>query len=572
MSQKVLDVENNEMVSEKEFLSNKENIIIEYDGKKVGFNFKTYERYVKKPDSDAVFVPCVFVDAAEYNAERNFLKENESIIDEKLKEFDTNNDQKLTQKQVYAFFESFDIDKQKIDEVFEKENKNKLILEEKQKKLNEIAKNLKMWEKFSVSYNDAHLDEVIVKGKEEKKQLEEDIEKLQNAKVSFSDVKNIFSKFEHIINFADYFEWNKNYDKIKIFQNETEQEFKKKFKKYLNIASFGFFKSNAMILFDELSNSFTKNLRFIVLKKTKNKMSFVNQSLTLHNPDFYTNLQISELINESGLNGFDIRSMQTFKANNKIFQSLKREFFTGPTNAGRKVMKSFQAFGLGAGVKYFSGMNRSLYSKFTEDNFVITDEFKEGIKELDEIFVNVAPRSKDVITVFRAGPPLSHKHNPAFLSTTTDMRVVAQGFHNGDGKNTNIMEIKIRPGTPYLVLDINHAEREILLPRGLFFKELGRKKKLFWTKDITQIENNVTEYEAYLPKYDPNDPVNIKMETPHYNKYYDEVCKDFHVLEVDVAGEKSPSKSKSKSGTSKSSSKGKRKTNKKSSSGNGTIH
>lgn len=200
--------------------------------------------------------------------------------------------------------------------------------------------------------------------KSKKKQLEEDIENLKNAKMSFSDVKNIFSMFEHIINFADYFE-SKKYDKIKNFQNETEQEFKKKFKKYLNIASFGFFKSNAMILFDELSNSFTKNHRFIVLKKTKHKMSFVNQSLTLHNPDFYTNLQISELINESGLNGFNERSMDYFKLNNKIFQLLKREFFTGPTNAGREVMKNYQSNG-----QYFSTMNKSLYLKFTKDNFV----------------------------------------------------------------------------------------------------------------------------------------------------------------------------------------------------------
>jgi hypothetical protein len=199
MSVKVLDVENNEMVSEKEFLSNKENIIIEYDGKKIGFNFKRYERYVKKPDSEAVFVPCVFVDAAEYNAERNFLKENESVIDEKLKELDTDNDQRLTEKQVLAFFESFDINKEKINEVFEKENKKKLNLEEKQKELNEITNNLELFERYAD--DDEFLLDLIVKGKEEKKQLEEDIENLQN--MSFSDVKNIFSKFEHIINFAD---------------------------------------------------------------------------------------------------------------------------------------------------------------------------------------------------------------------------------------------------------------------------------------------------------------------------------------------------------------------------------
>jgi hypothetical protein len=568
MSVKVLDVENNEMVSEKKFLSNKENIIIEYDGKKIGFNFKRYERYVKKPDSEAVFVPCVFVDAAEYNAERNFLKENESVIDEKLKELDTDNDQRLTEEQVLAFFESFDIDRENIDNALEKENKiKKQNLEEKQKKLNKTTENLELWGEFFVTYKSENLEKLIVKGKEEKKQLEEDIENLKN--MSFSDVKNIFSKFEHIINFADT---EKQNEKIKNFQNETEQEFKKKFKKYLNIASFGFFKSNAMILLDELSNSYTKNYRFIVLKKTKNKMSFVNQSLTLHNPDFYTNLQISELINESGLNGFDERSMNFFKAKNKIFQSLKREFFTGPTNAGREVMKSFKAHTLATTEIYFSEMNKSLYSKFNEDNFVITDKFKEGIKELDEVFVNVAPRSKDVITVFRAGPPLSQKHNPAFLSTTTDMRVIAEGFHNGQGKSFNIMEIKIRPGTPYLVLDIINDEREILLPRGLFFKELGIKKKFFWGRSDKPVENKVTEYEAYLPKYDPNDTVNIKMETPHYNKYYDEVCKDFHVLEIDVAGEKSPSKSKSKSKSKSSTSKGKRKTNKKSSSGTGPVH
>lgn len=569
MSVKVLDVENNEMVSEKEFLSNKENIIIEYDGKKIGFNFKRYERYVKKPDSEAVFVPCVFVDAAEYNAERNFLKENESVIDEKLKELDTDNDQRLTEEQVLAFFESFDIDRKNIDNVLEKEKEIKIKnLPEKQNEINVITGKLETLEKLYVANN---LSDIIIEWKRKKKQLEEDIENLQN--MSFSDVKNIFSMFEQIINLADYFGNVKKNDKIKNFQNETEQEFKKKFKKYLNIASFGFFKSNAMILLDELSNSYTKNHRFIVLKKTKNKMSFVNQSLTLHNPDFYTNLQISELINESGLNGFDERSMHFFKLNNKIFQSLIREFFTGPTNAGREVMKKFKDFGWGSSEKYFAVMNKSLYSKFKEDNFVITDKYKEGIKELDEVFVNVAPRSKDVITVFRAGPPLSQKHNPAFLSTTTDMRVIAEGFSNGGmGKNTNILEIKIRPGTPYLVLDITHDEREILLPRGLFFRELGIKKKFLLSKDNTSIEKKVTEYEAYLPKYDPNDPVNIKMETPHYNKYYDEVCKDFHVLEIDVAGEKSPSKSKSKSNSKSSTSKGKRKTNKKSISGTGAVH
>jgi hypothetical protein len=228
----------------------------------------------------------------------------------------------------------------------------------------------------------------------------------------------------------------------------------------------------------------TKTLCKIIF--TKCFQFYKVESLTLHNPDFYTNLQISDLINESCLNGFDEDSMNIFKANNKIFQSLKREFFTGPTNAGRKVMKKFKAFHYGDSNSYFSEMNRSLYSKFQEDNFVITDKFKEAIKELDEVFVNVAPRSKDVITVFRAGPSLSQKHNPAFLSTTTDMRVVAEGFHNGERINTNIMEIKIRPGTPYLVLDITHDEREILLPRGLFFRELGIKKK-FLLKTVIRI-------------------------------------------------------------------------------------
>lgn len=564
MSLKVLDVENNEMVSEKEFLSNKDNIIIEYDGKKVGFNFKTYERYVKKPDSDAVFVPCVFVDAAEYNAERNFLKENESVIDEKLKEFDTDNDQMLTEEQVFEFFKSFNIGKEQIENVLEKKTKiNKQNLEEKQKMLDKITFDLRFWKELK----EAVFIELVVKKEQEKKQLEEEVENLKNQKKSFGEIKNIFSMFEHIISFADYFENNKKYDKIKIFQNETEEEFKKKFKKYLNIASFGFFKSNAMILFDELSNSYTKDHRFIVLKKTKNKMSFVSQSLTLHNPDFYTNLQISELINESGLNGFHDSTMRYFKAKSTVFTSLKREFFTAFTNAGKKAVTDYKATGVNKSDNIFAEINDYLYSKFRDDNYHVEDEIKETIKDLDEVFVNVAPRSKDVITVFRAGSPLSQIHNPKFVSTTTDMRVVAEGFDNGISRKTNIMEIKIRPGTPYLVINIYDSEREILLPRGLFFKELGKKKKLYWTKGHAKVENQVTEYEAYLPKYDPNDPINIKMETPHYNKYYDEVCKDFYVLEVDTASEKSPkrgnrkSNKKSSSGTSKSSrsSKGSRK-------------
>jgi hypothetical protein len=488
MSHKVLDVENNEMVSEKTFLSDSDNIVIEYDGKKVGFNFKTYQRYVQKPDSDAVFVPCVFVDAPEYNAERNFFKENESLVDKKLKELDTDNDQILDEEEIIEFLESFGIK-----------------------------------DFFDIEQGLVGLDT------EETRQVRKKFR--ASGKLTFSEVKKLFDSFEYNFNSV---ESEENY-KIKKFENETEEDFKKKFKKYLSAASFGFFKSNAMVLQDEIENFYNKGKHYIVLKKNKNKMSFIGLNTTLHNPDFYTNLQLSELINESGINGIHENQMMLFKKpyKNVVFRSLKREFFTGPTDSGFKAMMEYKG-------KTYKEINSSLYSKFKDDKD-ISKEIFEHIKNLDEVFINVASRSKDIITVFRAGPPLLPTYNPAFVSTTTNALLLSNGFLH----SKNIMEIKIRPGTPYLALTIEDHEREILLPRGLFFKKLGisQKARLFGTLNISQ----VTEYEAYLPKYDPTDPINIKMETPHYNKYYDEVCKDFHVLEVDIASEKSPKKGNRKS-------------------------
>jgi hypothetical protein len=495
MSRKVLDVENNEMVSDKTFLSHSDNIIIEYDGKKVGFNFKTYQRYVKKPDSDAVFVPCVFVDAVEYNTERNFFKENESLVNKKLKELDTDNDQMLSEDEIIEFLESFDI----IDF--------------------DIELGLGLRVGLGLGFNTEETEQVIKKFR-------------ASRKLPFDEVKKLFDSFEYRVNIVE----SKENDKIKKFENETEEDFKKKFKKYLSSASFGFFKSNAMVLQDEIENLYNKGKRYIVLKKTKNKMSFIGLNSTLHNPDFYTNLQLSELINESGINGIWKTKMEFFEKpyQNVVFRSLKREFFTGPTDSGFKAMEVYKG-------NNYSKINGSLYSKFKDDEG-ISNEILEHIKNLDEVFINVASRSKDIITVFRAGSPLLPTYTPAFISTTTNPSLVSGGF----GNSNNIMEIKIRPGTPYLPLVIEDDEREILLPRGLFFKKLGssQKKRLMPNDRVVP----VTEYEAYLPKYDPTDPINIKMETPHYNKYYDEVCKDFHVLEVDyVASEKSPKKGNRKS-------------------------
>jgi hypothetical protein len=498
MSRKVLDVENNEMVSEKKFLSDSDNIIIEYDGKKVGFNFKTYQRYVKKPDSDAVFVPCVFVDAVEYNTERNFFKENESLVNKKLKELDTDNDQMLSEDEIIEFLESFDI----IDFDIEK------------------GLGLKLGFGLGSGFYTEETEQVIKKFR-------------ASRKLPFDEVKKFFDSFEYGVNIV---EEGKENVKIKKFENETEEDFKKKFKKYLSSASFGFFKSNAMVLQDEIENFYNKGKRYIVLKKTKNKMSFIGVNSTLHNPDFYTNLQLSELINESGINGIDYFKMLHFQKpyQNVVFRSLKREFFTGPTDSGFKAMEVYKG-------NNYSKINGSLYSKFKDDEG-ISNEILEHIKNLDEVFINVASRSKDIITVFRAGSPLLPTYTPAFISTTTNPSIISGGFLHGN----NIMEIKIRPGTPYLVLEIEDHEREILLPRGLFFKKLGSSQKKRLMPNDQMIE--VTEYEAYLPKYDPTDPINIKMETPHYNKYYDEVCKDFHVLEVDdVASEKSQKKGNLKS-------------------------
>ncbi len=509
----VLDVENNEMVTEKVFLRNSNNIIIEYDGKKVGFDFKRYQKYVKKPDSDAVFVPCVFVDATEYNTERNFLKENESAIDAKLKELDTDNDEMLTEEEILKFFNGLGVS-----------------------------------------------DWYDMKGLE---------------KLPFEEVKKIFDIWEYRVNYTDN-DFNKKYNKIKKFENETEEDFKKKFQKYLSTSSFGFFKSNAMVLQDEIENFYNKGKQYIVLKKTKNKMSFIGVNSTLHNPDFYSNLQISELINESGM--YDKLSMSNFNKpyENTVYRSLKREFFTGPNKLQFKSMKTYKG-------EDFRKINGLLHYKFTGDknyfnaicgndarclyeisrrdpsNYLKISEvidLEKHIKNLDSVFINVAPRSKDIITVFRGGLPLLSTHNPSFISTTTDPRVITV-FHK------NFMEIKIRPGTPYLVLFISDGEKEILLPRGLFFKKLGEKERLITSTETKQI----TVYEAYLPKYDPTDPINIKMETPHYNKYYDEVCKDFHILEVDdVASEKSPKKEKRKS-SKKSNSSGIKRSNKSSSKG-----
>ena len=213
--------------------------------------------------------------------------------------------------------------------------------------------------------------------------------------------------------------------------------------------------------------------------------------------------------------------------------------------AGENAIRKYKDYALFDDVKPYQIINGSLKKKFYEGT-PIENKTLKIIKDLDEVFVNVASRSKDVVTVFRGGYLFQQtRYTPEFISTSTNVHI-AKSF----GK---LMEIKIRPGTPYLVIMIENDEREILLPRGVFFKKLG----------ITNIKTEslhyqAEQYEAYLPKYDPNDPINIKMETPHYNKYYDEVCKDFYVLEVDTASEKSPkrgnrkSNKKSSSGTSKS--------------------
>jgi hypothetical protein len=548
----VFDVYENINIPVSEFLQQDEdNAIILFENKKIGINKKVYLSFLETTLKSFLFVPCIFLNAEATTIE-NFAEKNKDLIEEKFKEVDTDQDGYIDENEFKILLEKFGFkfNEKYVEKIIKKNDaevdlKKNELSEKKKENINSILQNPSLSDEEKRILRKKIFNEYF----ENLNLLEESKEK----KIfSLKNVKDYYNTYDNIVFYINKNNKNNRFKTNNIFLHksislESEQSLKSKSEQFFNISLLGFQNEKKMISVESLKHFLESTQKEATLKNTNTKNSFINFEFAINNPDYYTNLEFAEIVKNQNWLPYphhrDYRYNQYLSLYfDKAFQNLQKVQL-GLTDEQSETLTKYVRH---SDYKFYAKINSYLHNLFDPKrlSYIEFEEEEEKEKEkkkvqnainvLDNMFINVAPRTKEIIKVFRKGLSLEEGYYPAYLSTTIEP-IRVQNFRS------IFSEILIRPGVPYMPVKENeNSEFEILLPRGVYVRKLesNSRQKSIYTEYVSGRNGTEELYdteivEIYLPPFNPNDPINIQMNTPNYNEYYEKVCKDYFVVNLE---------------------------------------